>query len=175
MVSGHRVIKAAKRGHAFVGAMLDPVNGQADRRAADHGQVQDRDGITDSAAIFVSGDVESEMQAVFDSPVTAVGRSYLAQREPGKRSGGQEPFRFDFLGFDRLAIDEASQPGGLRDAGEARLLGAHVEAMEAPRLQTAAIAFDVLERVDFSPRGKRRAASLCALAARYRQPRVGCP
>lgn len=168
-------MKTAERGVAFVGAMLNPVDSQTDRCPADHGQVQDSDGISDPTAVFPGGDIEPEVEAIFDSPVTAVGGGHLAQRELGGRPGSQEPFRFDFLGFHILPIDEAGQASGLLDAGKAGLFRRHVEALKTTGLQAAAIAFDLLERIGLlSPRGKRRAANPCGVAARYRQPKVGC-
>ena len=77
MVGRHAVKKAVGGGFARVGALADPMGGDTDDGAADHGQIQNAGGVAHAAAIFAGADIQAQVQAGFDVPVTAVSLEHL--------------------------------------------------------------------------------------------------
>jgi hypothetical protein len=53
--------------------MLNPINGDAEGSATNHGQVEGCPWSRDAAAIFAGRDIQSQAETIFYSPVTTIG------------------------------------------------------------------------------------------------------
>ena len=120
---GHKIIEALQRRLALVATTLDPVDGDTDRGATNHRQVQDRRGMAHPTAVFAPAHIQTQMQSVLDAPLPPVGLKHHHRRERSPRSGAQQPFGFHLRGLLRRRfalgpIDETRQPCGLLHEGE---------------------------------------------------------
>lgn len=146
---------------------LNPMDAHADGGAAYHGQVQGGGWISDPAPIFSGGDIEPEMEAIFDSPMKPVGGHHLRGRHLFQRTGTDQPIRFDFKVLAGFSINEPRQATSLFHKREAGLFGCDIEPLEAAGFNTATVQFHCLGGVIFRPRGKRRAVTRSEVAARF--------
>lgn len=167
LFGGHAVKKAAQGGFARVGAGFDPRDGNANHRAADHGQVQRRGWMAHAAAVLAGDDIQAQMQARFDAPVTTVGLEHCGGAEGRPWLGAEQVLGFDVLGGLFLGIETAGQPGRLFDKGKGDSRSRGVKRDEAAGLGAAPIAFAGLNGGRCDPRGKKRAIGLGRAVARF--------
>ena len=170
----HRVEEAGGRGLASRTGTPYPMHGHADRRPAQHRQVQRRGAMAHPAAVFAGTDVQPQVQATFNAPVVAVSLQERQRRQRPGRTRGQEVFGVDLAGRAFVAVNAAGQPGGLFDEGKARRLGRGVKGDQTAGFRTAAVAFAGLDDRRQVPRGKRRATGSGGVVARYRPRLFDC-
>lgn len=72
-IGGHVVVKAGGSGLAWIGHALDPMDRKTVGGATKESKVPSVGGTMYPAFIFQGADIESVMEATFDSPVVAVG------------------------------------------------------------------------------------------------------
>jgi hypothetical protein len=170
----HAIKEAAQGGFARVATFSDPGDGDADHRSTDHGQIQGRGGVAHAAAVFAGNDIQAQMQARFDAPVTAVGWEHFggAQGRAGFR--GEQVLGFDALHGLLLRVEAAGQPGGLFDEGKGDGRGGGVKGDQATGLSAAPIPFAGLNGGRLELRGKRRATDLGRVVARFWRRLLGC-
>ena len=153
---------------------LNPMDAYADGGAADHGQVQSGGWISDPAAVFSGGDIEPEMESIFDAPMEPVGGHHLSGRHLVRRAGRDQPIRFDFKVRAGFPVDAPRQAASLLHERKAGLCGCDVEPLEATGFDTAPVQLHGLDREGFRPRGKRRAVTRCGVAARFPRRSADC-
>lgn len=128
-----------------------------------------------STAVFSGRYVQTQMQAVFNGPIAAVGDKHLFGREGCFGPGADQPFYLNliFLLFGTilflLAINEPSEAGSLLDAGERDLFGGGIKANQATGFGSAPVDFEALDEVfcmvskKKCPANARRGLERCGL------------
>lgn len=147
--------------------LLNPMDAYADGGAAYHGQVQGGGWISDPAAIFSGGDIEPEMEAIFDSPMEPVGDHHLRDGHLFGWARTDQPIRFNVEIFAGFPVNTPRQAPRLLHKRKAGLFGRDIEPLEATGFNAAPVQFHRLDGVTFRPRGKRRAVTRSEVAARF--------
>ena len=173
-MSGHEIVETAQCGLPLVGTPLNPVNAKANSSPAYHCEVQRRDGIAHTTAIFSGRHIQTQMQTIFYAPVVAIRRKHLLRCHLVRRHRSEQPLRLDFFLCLLAAVNEPCQSCGLFDIWEAALFRLSIEPHQTASFHPASIEFHALSGIRGLLRGKKRAATLCRVAARCRQPSVGC-
>jgi hypothetical protein len=159
-MGGHGVMKTLAGSLALVGATFDPVDGQRDARASNHGQIQGGGGMAHSAAVFPGGDIQSQVQSIFNPPVAAI---RLAEGLGRQAPGANELFGLQALSLGSGSVHEARQAGGLFHCGKAGLFGRGWKTHQTTSFHASAIALDALNQVLLSRREKKRSARSLAV------------
>lgn len=146
----------------------------ADHGAADDGQVHDGVGFSDSASVLASDDIESEVKARFNAPVTSVGLEHLLGIHLGGGARTDQIFGFDPFGRLTSAIDATGQPSRLLGKREIDAGGDGVKGDEAAGFEAAAVAFTGLDPRRLVLRGKMRPTGAYRVLGRWRQYRADC-
>jgi len=68
----HFVVEPLRCGKTLVGLPLDPVDGETDGGAAKQSKIESRPAGADATLVFLSTDIQTQMQAVLDPPVFSV-------------------------------------------------------------------------------------------------------
>jgi hypothetical protein len=152
----HEIVKSAQGGLAAVVAVADPMHGHADDGPSYDGQVHDGVGFSNSAAVLARDDIEPEMQAGFNAPVSAVGLKHLLGVHFNGRARAQQILRFDLFSGLARAIRATGQSSGLLGVRKSNRSGGRIEGNEATRFDAATVAFTALSDGPVVPRGKMR-------------------
>lgn len=154
--------------------MPNPVYGYADHGPPDDCQVHHRIGLSDPAAVLASDNIQSEMKAGFNAPISTVGLEHLLSIHLSGGAGAEQVFGFDFLGRLAGAVHTTGQPSRLLREGKGNARGGGIKGNEAPRFDPTAVAFTSLNDGRLVPRGKRRATDADRAVARCRRHRIDC-
>ena len=123
--------------------------------------------MTDATAVFAGNDIQAQMQARFDAPVSTVGLEHLGGVQGRAGLGAEQVLGLDALGGLLLRVEAAGQPRGLFNEGEGDGRGRGVKGDEAAGLRAAPIPLAGLNGLRFELRGKRRATDLGRVVARF--------
>jgi len=154
--------------------MPNPMDGQADHGPPDDRQVQHGVDVADPAPVFAGDDIESEVKAGFNAPVSSVGLKHLLGIHLGGRAGTEQIFRFDFPGWFAVMVEATGQPGGLLGKREIDAGGAGGKGDQTAGFGATAVALTGLDDGRLVPRGKMRPTGRCRVPARWRRHRVDC-
>ncbi|MCU0784928.1 MAG: hypothetical protein MUF81_12975, partial [Verrucomicrobia bacterium] len=171
---GHEVVEAAHGCQTWIFAAADPMHGHADYRPADGGQVERRVAVAHTAAVFSGNDVQALVQAVFNSPILAIGLEHLLGIHLGRWSRGNEKLNCGFFGWLARDFNAAGELGGLCGKGKVGPAGADFKSAEAAFFGPPAVDLRGGGAGGCVPRGKMRATDFCGVVSRSSGLRADC-
>ena len=174
IVEGHKVEEGAHGGAALSWATSDPMNGQADHRPANDGQIEGGGSVAHATAILAGRYVQAQVQARFNTPVVTIGQEHLLGTHLDGRSGAEQVFGVNALGRSAQGIGAAGQAGGLLDEGKVESTGRGVKSDEAARFGAAAVEFTGLGQSRRVQRGKKSAKRFGREFGVHGPHRAGC-